>query len=397
MDMSIAMPRSGCSGPCTALAISTSSPVWYWNRSTVCAAWCQSRWSVQLRGWPRAFRFVRRKKYVCTSICWIDSSPVAMRRWIHWCDGLNRRVCPTIHVRPVSPCTRSTSSASAQLSASGISTWTCLPARIAAMACCAWSGVGVHRMTASTSLRARTSSRSTEAWTAPYFCATSSACSSLRLTTDVTVTPSMAVRPSRCLTPKAPAPASALRMCLVLFLAGLVGGPQHDVPDRGVGSRDMVEAVELLDVAAQSAAHDQPHDQLDALGARLAQILDVWHEREAVRVVDQPVEERGVELLIDEARTRPLQLVAHAAGAPDVDREVVVEALDGPTDRLAQVVAAVTGRGWVLHDVHGERDDLHGPLVRLAIDKGERDGEAVVDVELVHQGEVELVEDERLR
>src|SRR6266536_1612991 len=357
--MSIAMPISGCSGPCTALAISTSSPVWYWNRSTVCAAWCQSRWSVQLRGWPRAFRFVRRKKYVCTSICWIDSSPVAMRRWIHWCDGLNRRVCPTIHVRPVSPCTRSTSSASAQLSASGISTWTCLPARIAAMACCAWSGVGVHRMTASTSLRAR--------------------------------------RPSRCLTPKAPAPASAIRMCLVLFLAGLVGGPQHDVPDRGVGSRDMVEAVELLDVAAQSAAHDQPHDQLDALGARLAQILDVWHEREAVRVVDQPVEERGVELLIDEARTRPLQLVAHAAGAPDVDREVVVEALDGPTDRLAQVVAAVTGRGWVLHDVHGERDDLHGPLVRLAIDKGERDGEAVVDVELVHQGEVELVEDERLR
>ena len=60
--MSIAMPSSGWIGPWTALAIVTSSPVWYWNRSTVCAAWCQSRWSVQLRGCPSAFMFVRRKK-----------------------------------------------------------------------------------------------------------------------------------------------------------------------------------------------------------------------------------------------------------------------------------------------------------------------------------------------
>ena len=62
MDMSIAMPSSGWIGPCTALAIATCSPVWYWNRSTVCAAWCHSRWSVQLRGCPAAFMLVRRKK-----------------------------------------------------------------------------------------------------------------------------------------------------------------------------------------------------------------------------------------------------------------------------------------------------------------------------------------------
>ena len=49
--------------------------------------------------------FVRRKKYVCTSICWIDSSPAPMRRWIHWCEGLNRRVCPAMQTRPVSRCT----------------------------------------------------------------------------------------------------------------------------------------------------------------------------------------------------------------------------------------------------------------------------------------------------
>ena len=38
MDMSIAMPSSAWIGPCTAWAIWVCSPVWYWNRSTVCAA-----------------------------------------------------------------------------------------------------------------------------------------------------------------------------------------------------------------------------------------------------------------------------------------------------------------------------------------------------------------------
>ena len=38
IDRSIAMPSSGWTGPCTAWAICVCSPVWYWNRSTVCAA-----------------------------------------------------------------------------------------------------------------------------------------------------------------------------------------------------------------------------------------------------------------------------------------------------------------------------------------------------------------------
>src|SRR5262249_1114071 len=94
IDMSIAMPSSGWTGPCTAWAIWTSSPVWYWNRSTVCAAWCQSRLSVQLRGSPSAFRFWRRKKYVCTSICWIDSSPAPIRPSLHSCQAFNPRSSP---------------------------------------------------------------------------------------------------------------------------------------------------------------------------------------------------------------------------------------------------------------------------------------------------------------
>src|SRR5262245_32212123 len=267
---------------------------------------------------------------------------------------------------PVSRWTRPTSCASAQLSASGISTWTCLPARIAAIACRACSWVGVHRMTASTSSRARTPSRSVEAWATPYFRATSSACSSLRLTTDVTVTPSMTARPSRCLVPKTPAPASAIRMRLVLFLACLAGRPDYEVPDRGVGPGDVVEAVQLFDGGPHGPAHDQLHDQLDPLGARLAHVLDVRHQRQAVRIGDQPVEKRVVELGVDEARAGPLQLVAHAAGAPHVHRDVLAVARRGPADRLPQHVAAVAGRGRVLHHVHGQRDDPHRPRVRLA-------------------------------
>ena len=34
-DMSMAMPRSGCLGPCIACTCDAVSPVWYWNRSTV--------------------------------------------------------------------------------------------------------------------------------------------------------------------------------------------------------------------------------------------------------------------------------------------------------------------------------------------------------------------------
>ncbi len=44
--------------------------------------------------------FVRRKKYVCTSICWTLNSRARIRRWTHWWLGLNRRVWPTIATLP---------------------------------------------------------------------------------------------------------------------------------------------------------------------------------------------------------------------------------------------------------------------------------------------------------
>src|SRR5258708_194143 len=164
----------------------------------------------------------------------------------------------------------------------------------------------------------------------PYLFATCSACSWRRLTTEVTVTPSMFARPSRCLMPKAPVPASAIfisvsptLLCSALLLGGL-GGPQHEVPDGGVGTWHMVEAVKRLGLRAERAAHDQPHDKLNALRARLAHEFQVLHLCKTDRVLHETVHERAVERRVDETGPRALQLVAHAAGAPDVHVEVRV-------------------------------------------------------------------------
>src|SRR5690606_10308505 len=43
--------------------------------------------------------------------------------------------------------------------------------------------------------------------------------------------------------------------------------------ERGVRGGDVVEGVEILHLVAQRAAHDQPHDQLDAFRARFAQVF----------------------------------------------------------------------------------------------------------------------------
>ena len=166
--------------------------------------------------------------------------------------------------------------------------------------------------------------------------------------------------------------------------------------DRRVGTWNVVETVQFLGLGAERTAHDQPHHQLDALRAGFPHVLQVLQRGQAVRILDQPVHERAVPRRVDEARARSLQLVAHAAGAPDVHVEVLVELLHGPADRLAEHVAAVAGRRRVLHHVHGERDDRGRPRLGLAVDERQRHGQAVVDLHPVHQREVELVEDEPL-
>ena len=143
----------------------------------------------------------------------------------YWWLGLKRRVWPHIATRPVCFCMATTSSAPLKLSASGISTCTCLPAFMQAMDCSACICVGVHSITASTSLSARLSARLVLAWAMPYLAAISLVFSRSRLISETTSTPSIFLMPSRCLMPKAPAPARATLMVLLIYLFSKIRWP----------------------------------------------------------------------------------------------------------------------------------------------------------------------------
>src|SRR5450759_295679 len=324
-------------------------------------------------------------------------SPATILRCTHWWLGLNRRVWPHIATSPLLFCKSTTACASRQESASGISTCTCLPAFRHAMDCDACIWVGVHRITASTSLSAKLAARSVATCAMPYLAATSLVSSSLRPTRDTTSTPSMFLMPSRCLMPNAPAPASATLIVLVTSIV-----LQNQMAHGGVAGRHVVEAMPdgwrlaAIDIA-HGAMSDQPHHQFDALTAGLADVIDMRHGGEPLGISDQAIEEGVVELLVDQPGARPLQLVAHAAGAPDLHVERFVVGLDGLADRLAEHVAAPARGRRILHDIDRERNHRARPRLRLAAHQAQRHGEAVVDVHLVDDGQIEIVLDHRLR
>ena len=118
---------------------------------------------------------------------------------------------------------------------------------------------------------------------------------------------------------------------------------------------------------------------------------------ELLRILGEVVEERLVELRIDQAGALAADLVRHAAGAEDHDLQVLGIGLDRLADRLAEIEAAVAGRRRELHHVDRERDHRARPFLRRAEQQVHRHGEAVVDLHLVADGEIELVEDHRLR
>ena len=145
------------------------------------------------------------------------------------------------------------------------------------------------------------------------------------------------------------------------------------------------------------ATRNQPHHQFDALAAGLAEVFDVRHGGEPIGIPNQPIEERGVELLVDQPGARPLQLMAHPAGTPDLNIERLVEGVDRLADRLAEHVATPARGRRILHDVDRKRDHRTWPCLRLAAHQAQRHRQAVVDVHLVDDREIEVVLDHRLR
>ncbi len=170
--------------------------------------------------------------------------------------------------------------------------------------------------------------------------------------------------------------------------------------DRGVRRRHGVEAVDLVDLVVERAAHDEPHHHLDAFGAGLAHVFEMRNLDEPLRILRQIIEERLVPFRVDQAGARPRNLVRQAAGTEDHNAQIVRIGLHRLLDGAPEHEAAVAGRRRIHHDVDGERNHRARP-VRLLVDLAEqeihRHRHAVIDFHLVADGEVELVEDHRLR
>src|SRR3990167_7170286 len=254
------------------------------------------------------------------------NSPAVIFLCTYWWLGLKRRVWPHMATRPVCFCRATTFSPSASTSHSGISTCTCLPASRQAMVWLACICVGVHKMTASTSLMARLSARSVVTCLMPYLSATSWVLARSRLMRETTSTPSMFLIPSRCLMPKAPAPASATLMVLLISVVF-----QNQMSHRRVAGRHMVKTVldphrvcagcfqicSIVGHIGHRATGDQPHHKLNAFATGLAHIVDVRRGGAGGRVGNHLVQPGVIPRTVDQPGACALQLVAHAARAPN--------------------------------------------------------------------------------
>src|ERR1700689_5879988 len=118
---------------------------------------------------------------------------------------------------------------------------------------------------------------------------------------------------------------------------------------------------------------------------------------ERYRIVDHPVEEAPVELAIDQPGALSLQLVRHAAGAPYLHVQILIEAVDRAADCLTELVAAIA-RWWrVLHHVDREWYHSARPCLRLSEHQRQRHRQPVIDIHVVDDREVEVLLNHRLR
>src|SRR5690348_6783608 len=166
------------------------------------------------------------------------------------------------------------SSLSASVSAIGISISTCLPARIVSIACLACTCVGLARIIASSPGCLRLSVRLVVQCGIFHFLATSSVPAGRPPAKVITSMPGIAWIASRCLMPKAPWPARPTFMAILSYPT-LMRVFENEMTHRRVRGGHGVEAVHLLHLIVERAARDQPHHQLDAFRAGLADVIDM--------------------------------------------------------------------------------------------------------------------------
>jgi hypothetical protein len=246
---------------------------------------------------------------------------------------------------------------------------------------------------------ARLSARSVVTCGMPYLSATSRVLSRSRLIRLTTSTSGMRLMPSRCLMPKAPAPASATLMVMLPYAFSRIRWPTA-VLDAGTwieAVRDLGRGT-LAGHVAHGATGDQPHHQLDAFAAGFAHVFDVRHLGQAA----------GSAISRSRRRLSHSRLMRPARGPcswwlmPPVPQictfSVFVKRLDGAADGLTQLEAAPARGHRVLHHVDRKRNHRAGPgAFGRAEHQVQRHGQAMVHVHLVDDGEVEVLLDDRLR
>ena len=103
----------------------------------------------------------------------------------------------------------------------------------------------------------------------------------------------------------------------------------------------MIEAVRLTNLVIERASCDQPHDQFDTLGARLADVVDVGNPGQAFGIVNQTIEKTVVKRLVDQTGPRALKLMAHAPSAPNLDVQIRVKLFHRLGNCLTQIEATL--------------------------------------------------------
>src|ERR1700721_499550 len=104
-----------------------------------------------------------------------------------------------------------------------------------------------------------------------------------------------------------------------------------------------------------------------------------------------------VEFLVDQTRPRPLQLMAHSSGTPNLYGEIFVERINRAANALANLETPLTRRRRILDDIHRERNYPARPVLRLAEHLRERHGQTMIDVHPIDDGQVEILLNDRLR
>ena len=136
---------------------------------------------------------------------------------------------------------------------------------------------------------------------------------------------------------------------------------------------------------------NQPHHQFNSLTTRFPNIFDVWNRSGSFRIIDQLVQKLAVPLLIDQPCTWSLQLVGHAARAPNLDIQVFVILIQCSTNCLPQLKTTLPSWYGVLNHVDRKGNHRAGPGCWLATHQRERNGQAMIHIHLIDNCQIKVL------